>query len=89
MYLSGFQDKDLNRLWWMPLFVRTFDIIRHSINRTILLPADNEIDGDAFLLLSEGQIKRLIPSIGPQVKLIRKHKDLLPSLPKAMVIEKE
>ena len=72
----------------MPLFVRTFDIISHSINRTIL-PADNEIDGDAFLLLSEGQIKRLIPSIGPQVKLIRKHKDLLPSLPKAMVIEKE
>ena len=43
---------------------------------------ENEIDGDAFLLLSEEQIKQLIKviGIGPQVKFSQKHKVLCASL---------
>ena len=51
-----------------------------------MLPAGNEIDGDAFLLLNEGQIKQLIVAIGPQVKLLQKHKDLVSSLPKESMV---
>ena len=62
----------------------------------ILLPCiyiivkENEVDGDAFLLLSKFQIKQLVTAIGPQVKLIQKHKYLISSLPKkAMVTPNE
>ena len=41
---------------------------------------ENEVDGDAFLLLSEEQIKQLIKAIGPQVKFSQKHKVLCASL---------
>ena len=40
----------------------------------------NEVDGDAFLLLSEKQIKELIKAVGPQVKFSQKHKFLCASL---------
>ena len=42
---------------------------------------ENEVDGDAFLLLSEEQIKQLIATIGPQVKFVQKQKLLCASLP--------
>lgn len=41
---------------------------------------ENEVDGDAFLLLSEKQIKELIKAVGPQVKFSQKHKVLCTSL---------
>ena len=37
----------------------------------VYLP-ENEVDGEAFLLLSDDQIKALVPPIGPQMKLIAK-----------------
>ena len=53
----------------------------------IFVYAENEVGGEAFLLLKEEQIKQLIPAIGPQVKLLQKHKRLCDSLPdKQMVI---
>ena len=47
----------------------------------ILNTIENEVDGDAFLLLSEEQIKLLITAMGPQVKFAQKHKLLCKSLP--------
>lgn len=41
---------------------------------------ENEVDGDAFLLLSEEHIKQLIKAIGPQVKFAQKHKFICASL---------
>ena len=32
------------------------------------------MDGEGFVLLSEEQIKRLVPTIGPQAKLLQKQK---------------
>ena len=47
---------------------------------------ENKVDGDAFLLLSEEQIKQLIKAIGPQVKFAQKHKLLCASLPDKQVV---
>ena len=40
---------------------------------------DDEVDGDAFLELTEGMLQSLIPKSGPRAKFIKKHKDLLVS----------
>ena len=41
---------------------------------------ENEIDGDAFLALTEDMVKPLIPKIGPRAKFLVKHKKLLDTL---------
>ena len=33
---------------------------------------DNEVDGEAFLLLTDDQIRMLVKALGPQMKLIKK-----------------
>lgn len=38
---------------------------------------ENEVDGEAFLLITEDQIKTLVPAIGAQMKLIMKRKNIL------------
>ena len=38
---------------------------------------ENEVDGEAFLLLSDEQIKSLIKPTGVQIKLIARRKSLL------------
>ena len=38
---------------------------------------ENEVDGEAFLLLSDEQIKSLIKPMGVQIKLIARRKSLL------------
>lgn len=37
------------------------------------------MDGDAFLLLTKEQIQELVPTVGPQAKLL-KHAELIVSL---------
>ena len=41
-----------------------------------LFISDNEIDGEAFLLLSDEQIKSIVKPIGSQMKLISKKKSI-------------
>ena len=42
--------------------------------------AENEVDGEAFLLLTKEQIQKLVPAVGPQAKLLKKHAELLVSV---------
>ena len=35
------------------------------------------MDGDAFVLLTNEQLKELVPAIGPQAKLLKKHAELI------------
>ncbi len=37
---------------------------------------ENEVDGEAFLLLTEEQLKFLVKAIGPQMKLINRREKL-------------
>ena len=39
--------------------------------------AENEVGGEAFLLLTKEQIEKLVPAVGPQAKLLKKHSELL------------
>ena len=48
-----------------------FDFIKHNIYF-----AENEIDGEAFLLLTDDQIKSIVRPIGAHMKLISKKKAL-------------
>ena len=41
--------------------------------------AENEVDGEAFLLLSEGQVRSMVKAIGAQNKLIARQKLLAAS----------
>lgn len=41
--------------------------------------AENEVDGEAFLLLTEGQIRSMVKAIGAQNKLISRVKYLVAS----------
>ena len=41
---------------------------------------ENEIDGDAFLELTEDMIRTLIPTIGPRAKFLAKHNKLVGTL---------
>ena len=41
-----------------------------------MFTSDNEIDGEAFLLLSDKQIKSIVKPIGSQMKLISKKKSI-------------
>ena len=41
-----------------------------------MFTSDNEIDGEAFLLLSDEQIKSIVKPIGSQMKLISKKKSI-------------
>ena len=49
-------------------------------NIVFCLILENEVDGDAFLALTEDMIKSLIPTIGPRSKFLAKHKKLLDTL---------
>lgn len=42
----------------------------------ILALVENEVDGEAFLLLTDDQVKTLVKAIGAQMKLIKKRDDL-------------
>ena len=37
------------------------------------------MDGDAFLLLTKEHILQLVPAVGPQIKLLKKHAELIVS----------
>jgi len=39
--------------------------------------ADNEVEGEAFLELTEEMIKTLIPAIGPRARFVKKHQAVL------------
>ena len=43
----------------------------------LLLLTENEIDGEALLVLSNEDIKDLVKSVGPRVKLLKKRCQLM------------
>ena len=63
----------------MSCFVGQFQMLVVT-NFVHCLVLENEIDGDAFLVLTEDMIKSLIPTIGPRAKFLAKHKKLLDTL---------
>ena len=84
---KSFVSEWLSKQGFKPAIVDAFFGKEHCDSRLgiqlklfILNTMENEVDGDAFLLLSE-QIKLLITAMGPQVKFAPKHKLLCKSLP--------
>ena len=43
-----------------------------AVNQLFQLLAENEIDGEAFLLLSHEDVKDLVKVVGPRTKLMKK-----------------
>ena len=41
---------------------------------------ENEVDGDGFLVLNVEQIKQIVPKVGPQAKLLKKHAKVLATM---------
>ncbi len=67
--------KDNTKIVWLILNFNAFycHLVR---NRQILSLLENEVDGEAFLLLTDEQIKTLVKAIGAQMKLIKKRNNL-------------
>ena len=47
-----------------------------QVTVTFIIFIDNEVDGEAFLLLSDHQIASMVKAIGAQLKLIKKRDSL-------------
>ena len=76
--LVGLKIKVLSKMSWMHSLVSVniitiIIIVNYHYYKYHF--SENEIDGDTFLLLNESQFKQLVPALGPQAKLIQKHRD--------------
>ena len=78
--LVGLKIKVLSKMSWMHSLVSVniitiIIIVNYHYYKYHF--SENEIDGDAFLLLNKSQFKQLVPALGPQAKLIQKHRDIV------------
>ena len=60
--------------WLLQILVAITDLANVCL---IKLLADNETDGEAFLLLSNEEVKDLVKLVGPRTKLMKKRCQLL------------
>ena len=65
---------DRSSHWLLQILVAITDLANVCL---IKLLADNEIDGEAFLLLSNEDVKDLVKLVGPRAKLMKKRCQLL------------
>ena len=66
------------KLTQLTLFMCTACYAKHHVFHLCMIPhADNEIDGDAFLELSESDIRSLVPKLGMVKKISRLQKQLV------------
>ena len=84
--MIGWLKKGFLKLLWRYLKVRSRatkiynvanlpEFLNITIIANIIIIIDNEIDGEAFLLQSDDDIKDLVPLYGPRAKLIKKRNE--------------